>query len=515
MNKLLGDYDKSLFWINAFALVAICGMAVFFTDQFGAFWNSIQSLLTSNFGWFYTFVVVAALIFCFGLSFSKYGSLKLGKESDKPEYSTFTWVAMLFSAGIGVGVYFWGAAEPLTHYMKTPYLAQAATPEAIPQAMAITFLHWGIHGWALYVVVGLGIAIAAYRLNKPLSLSSALYGLLGDRIKGPWGRAVDFICAFATVAGLSTSIGMGVLSLSYGVAKLLGIQSSIWINLAVMVAIFIFYTFSTIAGIEKGMARISTLNVYLCFGVAIFVFVFGPSRFLMNLFFDSMGQYIQYMPFMTFWNDSVGQTGWLGWWTTFYWAWWLAFIPFVSGFLARISKGRTVRQLLLGGMFFPSLIMYVWFNIMGGTAINLETTGVLNLWGAVQASTESGYYLMLEAFPFTTLISVIVLINLLTFLVTSADAGSIYVSVLMSKGSAKTTLGMRFICAILIAALPIALIAGGGLKALQTMSIVVAFPFGIITLLVMFSTIKMCKLDATFTNDSIKVEEVTIENVKP
>jgi len=498
MNKFLGDYDSPLFWLNTIALVAICFLAIFFTDQFSAFWNGLQSFLTATFGWFYTLVIAATLVFCFYLAFSKYGTLRLGKDDEKPEYSTFTWVAMLFSAGIGVGVYFWGVAEPMYHYMQTPYLAEPGTPEAMAQGLAITFFHWGIHGWAPYALVGLGIGFAAYRLGKPLSFSSSLYGLMGDKIHGPWGKVLDFLCAFATVAGLSTSIGMGVLSLSYVVSKLFGLENSVTVNLGVMVAIFIFYAFSTTAGIKKGMARVSSINVYICFGVALFVLIFGPTRFLINLFMDSMGQYIQYMPFMTFWSDSVNQTGWLGWWTIFYWAWWLAWTPFVGGFLARISRGRTLKQYLLGAIIFPSMILIIWFNIMGGTGIHLQSTNALPLWDAVQASTESGYYLMLEAFPFTTLISVIALVNLLTFLVTSADAGSMYVGVVLSKGVADPTVGMKFICAILIAALPIALIIGGGLKALQTMSIVAAFPFAITTVLTMYSVIKMFNLDASF-----------------
>ncbi|MCK8825961.1 BCCT family transporter [Fuchsiella alkaliacetigena] len=494
MKKYFGDYDKPLLIATIVSVIAICAFAVLRTAAFDAFWNGLQSFLTGSFGWLYILVAAACVAFCLFIGFSKYGDIKLGKEDEEAEYSMFAWASMLISAGVGVGFYFWGLAEPLTHWMETPYLAEAGSKEAVTTGVSISFLHWGIHGWAIYVITGLGIALAAYKLDKSLSFSAGLYGILGDKIKGPIGKVLNFLCAFATIAGLAASLGMGVLSLSFIVVRLFSLPDTVLLKVAIMGVVMIIYLITTALGLKKGMAKLSSLNVYMAIGVLVFIYLFGDTIFLTDLFVNSIGDYVGNIVHMSFWTDPLGQQGdWLGWWTLFYWAWWFSWAPYIGGFLARISKGRTVREFVLGGMFLPTILCFVWFTVMGGTGIQLEMSGAMPLWDSVQNEVASGFYLMLDDFPLTFLISCVALINLTTFLTTSADAGSTYLGVLLSRGSSTPRKGLKIIGGVLLAALPIALIYGGGLEALQTVALVGAFPFAIIIAVIMVSVMIMLK----------------------
>lgn len=496
MNKILGEYDKTLFWSNLILCVFILAAGIIYPKQFESVWNKLQELVTVNFGWFYLLLVGICIVFLFWVTFSKYGHVKLGKDDDRPEYSTFSWIAMLFSCGVGVGFIFWGVAEPLYHYMQTPYLAEPGTPEAVPVALALSTMHWGLHGWALFSVCGLAIAFAAYRMNQPLTLAGGLYGILGDGVKGPWGRVADFLSAFATIAGISTTIGMGVISISYAATHLFGFADTMALKVVIMGLMILIFIISSAVGIKRGMKRISSINVWLALGVMIFLFVFGPTRFILNILVNVTGTYINNLVFMTFWTDPVEQTGWLGWWTVFYWGWWLAWTPFTAGFIAKISKGRTIREFLLGVLFLPTALTLIWFCVLGGSSIHAEINGTVALWEAVQANTGSGIYMLLTTYPLPFLMSIILAINLLTFIVTSADASSFYCAVVMSKGNQEPKTTLKIVMGCLIGGLGLILLLTGGLKALQTMSIVAALPFSFVVLLTMFSIVKMFKADA-------------------
>ncbi len=496
MGKLLGGHDKVLLWGNLIVLGTLCFFAIFFTSQFEVFWLNLQAVTTVNFGWLYILTVTAALCFCLYFAFSKYGPKRLGKENEKPEYANLTWVSMLLSAGVAEGVFFYSVAEPLYHYMQTPYLAMSETPEAMSQSLAIIFLHWGIQGWALYALVGLGIGFAHYRLKQPLTFVSSLYGLLGYRTRGPIGRVVDFFCVFTSVSGIAASVGMAVLSLSFVVTRVLNIEPSTTVNMLLLALIIAIYAVSTTAGIDKGMAKISNLNIYLAAAICGFIFLFGPKVLTMNLLMDGVMKYIQYMPYMTMWSDSGNSTGgWLGWWTVFYWAWWLSWTPFVAGFLARISRGRTIKEFILGAFFLPTVMLIIWFTVTSAAAFDIHLNSAIPLWEGVKTATESGFYIMLEAYPMVTLVSIVSLICLTGLIVTSADAGSLFVGMVLSKGNPDPTVFMKLISATLIATVAISLIIGGGLKALQTMVIVASFPFAITTILTIFSVSRMAKLE--------------------
>lgn len=490
--KHFGNYDRTVLWGNAVFVALLCIVAVLFTDGFSTFWSKANAAITDNFGWFYTLMNVGLMVVCFIVAFSKWGRIKLGKDNEKPQYSTFIWVAMLFSASIGVGVYFYGAAEPLMHYMQPPYLAEGQTPDAMAVGMAVSFFHWGFISQGIYLVVGLGIGIAAYRLNKPFSYSSALYGVLGEKAYGPVGKILNFLCVFCTLTGLATATGMAVLQLSWVIQDALGLQNAVVIQLALLAIIFAIYLISSCAGLDKGMARVSSFNTYLCFGVMIFVFVFGPTKFILNLFMDGMGTHIQYLPFMAFWSDAPKTSqGWLGWWSVFYRAWSFAWAPFVGGFMARISRGRTVRQMILGSFFLPALIMYIWYAVMGSTSIYYEINDIVPMWEAVSTQVESGFFTMLKGLPLSKVMSVVSFVNLITFVVTSADSGSLYVSMVCANGDANPRVGIKVFSAVLMAIIPAVLLIGGGLPAVQTMSVVSGFPIAIVSIFIVISIFKM------------------------
>ena len=480
LKKVLGDYDGPIFWFTFLGLAIAIGFGIFVPDQFAAALNATQGFIVTNFSWFYLLVVAAAIVFVFWMFLSKYGSIKLGKDDEKPEYGNFSWIAMLFSCGIGVGFIFWGVAEPLYHFMDTPYLAESATAAAAPVAIQISLLHWGIHGWIAYVVIGLAVAYSTYRLGNPLKFSSTLYPLIGEKANGPIGRIVDFLAVFATIAGISTTLGMGVISIKFGTTYLFGIaMTEVYVIIALILLIGA-YTISAMTGLNRGIKKLSSLNMYLAFIVLVFVFIFGPTRFVLDLMSDGLGAYLSNFVFMTFWSDSVDKGPWLGWWTIFYWGWWISWGPFVGGFIARISRGRTIREFIVGVLFVPLAMTVIWFSVVGGATIHAQHTGLVDMWGAISADVGSGIYTLLGAYPFGSIIAYVVFFNMLTFIVTSADSAAFFVSMIISKGNLEPTTTMRVVWGIALGLSAIILTLSGGLQALQTVSIVAALPFSLV-----------------------------------
>ncbi|MFO8191472.1 MAG: BCCT family transporter [Bacillota bacterium] len=499
--RVLGDYDPYIFWLTLVVLAIAIIIGIIAPDQFAAALNTAQSFIVTNFSWFYMLVIAGAIGFIFWMFFSKYGSIKLGKDSDKPEYSNFAWFAMLFSCGIGVGFLFWGVAEPLNHFMQPPYLAAGDTPAAAPVGIMISVLHWGIHGWVVYAVIGMALAYSTYRLGNPLKFSSTLYPILGEKAEGPLGKIVDFLAVFATIAGISTTLGMGVISIKYGTTFLFGFTMTELYVIIALIILIAAYTISAITGLNRGIKKLSTLNMYLAFFVLAFIFIFGPTRFLLDLMSDSLGAYISNFVFMTFWTDSVNKDPWLGWWTIFYWAWWLAWGPFVGGFIARISKGRTIREFIVGVLFAPLALTVVWFSFVGGATIHAQSTGLVDMWGAVSADVGSGIYTLLSAYPLGGIIAYVVFLNMLTFIITSADSASFFVSMIVSKGNPEPKIGMRIIWGISLGLSAIILTLSGGLQALQTVSIVAALPFAVVMIAMAVAFVKNIMNDPSIKLD--------------
>ncbi|MDO4542002.1 MAG: BCCT family transporter, partial [Bacillota bacterium] len=441
MNKLLGNYDKPIL-IGSCAVILILGvLCMAFTESFGAFWNALNGVICTTFGWWYFMVLGIAFIFLLILGASKYGKLKLGKPGDKPRYTTFTWVAMVFSAGIGVSLYFYVILEPLSHFEYTPYLANSGTvPEAAMQAMAITVHHNGIVGWSAFCVVAVALAYAAYRLDKPLSFVSSLYGVFGEKTQGPLGRIITFLYVIVTIAGLTTTLGLGVMSISYMFQMLTGIATNAVVQLVILFIITAVIIISVAAGIEKGMAKMSNINIIIALGVTAFVLIMGPTVFLMNLFPDTIASFITSFPYMLFHVDALNVSeGWMSGWTIFYWAWWIAWAPFVGSFLAKISKGRSLRSLIYGGIFLPALLMIILQVILGGTALNMHLNGVSAIWEACSIQPEAALGAFMDQMPLGNIFLAVTMINVVLFVATSVDAGANSISSGFTIGTAEPT----------------------------------------------------------------------------
>ena len=498
----LGKYDNTLFWSTLILCVFVVGWGVMMPETFSAAMTASQQWITVNFTWFFMLTVSAFIVFAVWLGLSKYGEITLGADHEKPEFSFGSWIAMLFSCGIGVGFIFWGVAEPVYHYISPPYLADGGTPEAAPVAIQVSLLHWGVHGWIAYTICGLAIAYTTYRLKMPLSIATSLHGLIGDKTKGTWGKAVDFLAASATIAGISTSLGMGLMSVKYGITHVfgadLGTSGLVWVTIAIIAG----YTISAISGINRGIKWLSNINMTLMFGVLAFFLFAGPTLFLLDMMVDSVGRYFSNFMFMSFWTDPIDKASegkWLGWWTVFYWCWWIAWGPFVGGFVARISKGRTIREFIFGVLLVPLFITFVWFNIVGGGALFAEMNQTVELYKAISDDLGSGIFVLLTTYPLGSLVAAIIFFNLIIFLITSCDSAAFFVGMIVSGGELEPSTPIKLIFGFLIGSITLVLFFTGGWKALQTVSIVAALPFTFVMVGMVFSIYLMVKKDAKFT----------------
>lgn len=495
LTRFLGSYDPVIFFVTAAVTLFAVVYGFVSPKSFDAFLSGIQSWITTKFSWFFILSVAIYLFIILGIAMSKYGALKLGKETDKPEFSYFAWIAMLFSCGVGVGYAFWAVGEPIMHYMNTPYLAESATPAARPIAIQIGIMHWGIHAWGVFALVGLAIAFPAYRMGKPMNVSISLYGLFGDRIiNSPLGRFIEILAAFATIAGVSTALGLGIMSTNAGIEHIFGRGLGTMGQLVFMAVLIGLYILSAVSGIEKGIKNLSTINVMVAFCWGAFILFSGPTTELLNLTVQTAGSYINNFIFATFWTDANATKGqWLSWWTVFYWVWWISWGPFCGGFLARISKGRTVREFVIGVCVVPTLVAIVWFSIVGGAAQHAQISGAADLAGALKADMGSGIYVLLSTYPLGSMMGMVVFLNLVIFLITSADSASFFVAMQMSGGETEPSTPMKLIWGIFIGSLALVLLGSGGLQALQKASIIAGAPFAVITFLMAASLLKMLK----------------------
>ncbi|MEH6445685.1 MAG: BCCT family transporter [Oceanospirillaceae bacterium] len=495
-NTFLGDYDKPLFWTTAILTLIIVAIGVVSPESLKSYASVAQGFLSKQFGWAYILAMAVYVGTGLWIGFSRYGDLKLGKQDDKPEFSTFTWISMLFSCGIGVGFLLWGVAEPLYHYMQTPYMAAPATPEAIPVALQITSLHWGLHTWMGYCIVGLCIAFPAYRYNKPMNIGISLYGLLGEKTQGSiWARILDLVGAVATIGGVATVLGLGVISIDYGISHIFGIETGNTGKVVIIAVLAVMYSLSAISGLKRGVAYLSTINVVIVIALCIFLLLTGETNTLMRYYVTGIGNYLGNLLPMTFWADPAQKSGWINWWTVFYWLIVISWSPFVGGFVARISRGRTLREFIVFAVLVPTLCSMLWFSVVGGSAISLEVAGEVKIFDAVQANLGSGIYVLLESFPLSEMLSVVVFISMIIFLVTSADSACFFVAMQMSKGAYEPTLGMKVTWGLFTGMLAIVLLLSGGLKAVQTASIVAGSPFAIGIGFMIWSLIRTLRLE--------------------
>jgi len=490
MDKNNRKPSQQVYYISLIITFVVVIWAIFAQTNFANSANWLLASLTNNFGWTYLLSMLIFVVFAVVLAFSKYGNVKLGPDDSVPDYRTSSWFAMLFGAGMGVGLVFWGVAEPLSHFIAPPGGIQPGSIDSANFAMKTSFMHWGFHPWANYSIIGLALAFFQFRKNKPGLISSIFEPLIGEkRVNGFWGKLIDIFAVFATVAGVATSLGLGTLQINSGLKYLFGIPETQFIQISIILVITVIYIWSAVSGIEKGIKLISDINLYLAFGIMILSFLVGPSVKIINSLVNSFGSYVG-----TFFQDSLniqpfGDNSWINGWRIFYWAWWIAWAPFVGTFIARISRGRTIREFVLGVMIAPSVASFIWFAVFGTMGINLGFTGQIpmeTLKGIV-ASPETAFFAIMKHYPLGSILSLIAVFLLGTFFITSANSATFVLGMLTSNGDLNPSKKKQFVWGILQALLASALLLAGGLKSLQTASVAAAFPFIFIMILACIS----------------------------
>jgi len=482
---------------TAASVLALLAFSIAAPELATRWFTAAKTWAANDAGWFTILAVAGFLIFVVSLAFSRYGQLKLGPDHSQPDYSYASWFAMLFAAGMGIGLMFFGVAEPIMHY-ATPPVGTPESTAAARQAMRITFFHWGIHAWAIYAVVALALAYFAYRHNLPLRIRSALYPLIGNRIHGPIGHAVDTFAALGTIFGLATSLGLGVMQINAGLNYLFGLEVSTVVQMGLIVLITLLATGSVVAGLDSGVRRLSELNMVLAVMLLAFVLVLGPTAHLMQTLVQNTGMYVSQLFSMTFNLYAYEPTGWLGGWTLFYWGWWIAWSPFVGMFIARISRGRSVREFVLGVLLVPLGFTFLWMTIYGNTALYMvRVEGMEELVQAVAADSSTALFAFFEHLPMTLLTSSLAVLLVALFFVTSADSGALVIDMLTSKGEEESPLWQRIFWSMLVGGLAIALLMTGGLESLQAATIASALPFTVIMILMCWGLLKAMHLDAT------------------
>ncbi len=450
----------------------------------GEIFSSTLEYITDDFGWFYMLAVALFLIFIISISISPWGHIKLGPDHSEPEYSFSSWFAMLFSAGYGIALLFFGVAEPILHYAAPPS-GEALTIEAAKQAMQIAYFHWGFHIWAIYGLVGLTLAYFAFRHGLPLSMRSTLYPLIGDKIHGPAGHTVDTFAILGTLFGIATTLGLSVSQINAGLNYLWpSIEVSTTVQVTIIALITALALFSVLAGMDKGVKRLSIINILLALALMLFVFTVGPTIFILNTFLENTGSYLSNIVERTFSLQAYTSNDWIGNWTLFIFGWTIAWAPFVGLFIAKISKGRTIRQFVVGVMLVPTIFTFLWFSIFGDTALHMVMVqGYDSLITEVQNDKAIALFKLFERLPFTEVISFLTVFLIITFFVTSSDSGSLVIDSLASGGAIHTPVWQRSFWVILEGVVASVLLIVGGLGALQTASIVSALPFAIIMLI--------------------------------
>lgn len=455
--------------------------------------NSLR-WVSDHFGWYYMLVVAAYGIFALYIGTSRYGDIKLGQDQDKPAFPFLAWAAMLFSAGIGIDLLFFGVSEPLTHYLA-PAVGEGSTPEAARAAMVQTFLHWGLHGWGIYALIGMTLAYFAYRKNLPLALRSALIPVFGKKHAEGWlGNTVDIFGVVCTLLGIATSLGIGVLQANAGLTHVFGIDTSKAVQTAIIVAVTAAAGLSAMSGVEKGVRRLSEINMLGATFVLIALLVMGPTVFLLNGLADNIGSYFQnilHKTFQTYAYEGTQGEEWKSAWTVFFWAWWVAWAPFVGLFIARISRGRTLREFVFGVMFIPLGFIFAWFSIFGNSAIDLVNSGqAAELAKTAVEQPAMGMFLLFEHYPLAGFWSLLSVIIGLIFFVTSADSGALVLANLSSKNLDSSTdapVWLRLFWAAATGLITLGLLFAGGFASLQSVSVVAGLPFSLILIVYMIA----------------------------
>jgi choline/glycine/proline betaine transport protein/glycine betaine transporter len=479
-------YDPIVFWVSATITIAFVFWSIILPESMNLVINAVFGWTTGNWGWLYLITAFVLVSGCFVLMLGKYGRVKLGHAEDEPEFSDFSWFAMLFGSAIAAGIVFWGPAEPAYHFMTPPpfFGGEAKTAEAGANAMTYSFFHWGLSAWAIFAMLTIPLAHACYTKDLPLKFSSAFYYVLEEKIHGTWGKILDIFSVFATLGGLATTTGLVALQLSSGLKFQYGVELGAWsiyIIIGILTAIF---TIAVYTGIEKGVKFIGDVNMWVFVGVWFFVLIFGPTIFLINLTTNAIGQYLLYFLPMSLYTAPGVEGNWIGSWTVFYWAWWMSWAPFVAVFIARISRGRSIRQTVAATLLLPTFGDFLWYGVIGGTGIKFDVTPTLQEHGV-----ESAIFAIAQNLPMTELLSIFLFFLITTFFLTSANSAAMSLAMFVS-GHETPNRNLRAFWGIALGAVAAVLAGAGSLKAIQTASIATAFPMMFLLLLVTYGTFK-------------------------
>ena len=471
-------------------LIVFILLTLMFKEDASEFFKAALAEITGKAGWFLILVtnifIIAALYFALG----KFGQIRIGGKDAVPEFSTLAWYAMLLSAGMGIGLMFWSVGEPMFHYSApSPMFGNIAalTPEAAQAAMGVTYFHWGLHPWSIYAIVGLGLAFFAYNRGLPLTIRSIFYPLLGDKIYGFWGNLIDVLSVLATLVGLATSLGLGVQQINAGLFHLFGLEISTTSQVILIAIITGVATLSVMAGLDSGVKLLSQLNMVLAGLFMFFLLLVGPTIYILGGFTQNLGFYLTILPELSLWTETFRGTDWQAAWTVFYWAWWISWSPFVGMFIARISKGRTVREFLLGVVLIPTLLSFVWMSVFGSTALYLQSSGVTDLVTAVNEDVATAMFVMLESLPLAAILSFVAVILVTIFFVTSSDSGSLVVDHLTSGGKLHSPTQQRVFWAVMEGTIAAVLLVGGGLATLQAASVSTGLLFACVILVSVYA----------------------------
>ena len=492
-----GPRAKASVWViapAAIVAIAFSAFAIALPAQAEAFFGTIQGAIIDAFSWYYVLITAFFVAFCLFLGFSRFGDIRLGKDDDKPEFSTGAWFSLLFAAGMGIGLVFYGVSEPLSHFVDPKPGVEGTTAQLAQSALTQTYLHWGVQAWAVYVVVGIALAYAIHRRGRPLSIRWALEPILGRRVRGGWGNAIDAVALVGTLFGVATSLGLGVLQISSGLDSAGIIKDpSLMVQVIIIAVITTAVLFSVLSGVTRGMKWLSSLNLILAGLLLLFVLFTNDTFYLMREWVQSIGAYLQNFVGLSFsvsaFQGAEGQA-WQATWTSFYWGWWISWAPFVGIFIARVSRGRTVREFVMGVLIVPTLVGVLWFAVLGGSAIKLEVDepGVMTQADG-SVNVEGALFQLFQHLPAPLLLTIGALVLIALFFVTSADSGALVMGMIATGGDPEPSKPVRTLFTLITALLAIALLIAGGLTALQTAAIIIALPFSIVMLLICWSTV--------------------------
>lgn len=486
------DIHPNVFFPSLILILIFVGVAITGGESVRLFFEDMTHTITSNFGWLFVIGVNVFLIVCLVIGFGKFGKQRLGGKKATPDFTLTSWFAMLFSAGMGIGLMYFSVSEPITHYALPPIAVEGTTAKAM-QALNFTYLHYGVHAWAIYSIVGLSLAFFAFNKGLPFSLRSIFFPLLGRKIFGWRGDLIDIIAVLATLFGLATSLGLGARQIASGLKYIFGIDSGLVTQISIIVIITLIATISVVTGLKKGVKILSRINLFVALIFLVSMFLLSDSVGLLKMFVQSTGNYFQNLLQTGTYSSALVSDEWQGNWTVFYWSWWIAWSPFVGMFIARISKGRTLREFIFGVLLVPSLMTFLWMTVFGGSALNLEieTPGLLST--AILEDSSTSLFMLLHEYPLASITSFIGIFMVSIFFITSSDSGSLVIDSITSGGKLDAPVGQRIMWALTEGLVATALLIGGGLKAMQAASVSSGILFLLVLLLMCWSLLKSLK----------------------